>query len=311
MKVPFIKYIEALVASKKSYEEIFMIVKNLDVTMSTLFTEDDILQVVNHVVGTNPEYFKSTDLVPDLPWLKKLDIEKMVAYILNLQIPEGTIGISGAMEIIKDKNMYQTMSALALSTVTEEDIELIVNAKYNIHYGPDDIREFLHYFFNVENWNLSDKKDYVALVSDHKLKKHYEMALAGDKDYLIWKLGIAPDRSFDGMLREMGTDCFYHFKEKTKAYPDEAQRWGNLALRIVDRLEKLNQDTNEKKTLFDEIEFTLKGKLVPNSKEERMKKDPLETFKKEVDEEDAPVKTEFGHIKHLQQKGEIANEEII
>lgn len=306
MKVPFIKYIESLVVARRSYEEIFQIVKELDVAMSSLFQKEDILHVCSVFWNSHPEYFKEPTALPDPEWLDKIGVKKMVAYLMKLEIPEGTIGIPGAFEILKDFNMYQTMSSLALASVTEEDIELIVNAKYNIHYGPEDIKEFLHYFFNVDDWTISEKRDYVKLVTDNRLKRYYDLALEGDKDYLIWKLGISPEKSFDAMLREMGSDCYYNFKEKMKAIPEEAQKWGALALRIVDRLEKLNDSKEEKKSILEEIEFSLKGKLLKNTSDE-IKNGlgiPL------ISEAEAPKQIEEKplHLDDLLKDGEIAFE---
>ena len=305
MNVPFIKYIESLVISRTPYDDIFQIVKELDVAMSSLFQKEDIMQVCSSFWNSKPDYFKDTNATPDLDWLNKLQLTKMVAYQMKLTTSEGIAGIPGAFEILKDKNMYQTMSALALATVTEEDIELIINAKYNIHYGPDDIKEFLHYFFNVEDWTVSDKRDYVKFVTDTKLKKVYELALDGDKDYLIWKLGISPEKSFDGMLREMGSDCYYNFKEKMRNYPDEAQRWGTLALRIVDRMEKLDQQNEEKKSIVEEIEFSLKGKLlhtVSDSSKQVVSTIPLISAKTPSTEND------IEHIDDILGRGELALE---
>jgi hypothetical protein len=306
MRVPFIKYIESLVVARRSYEEIFQIVKELDVAMSSLFQKEDILHVCSVFWNSHPEYFKEPTALPDPEWLDKIGVKKMVAYLMKLEIPEGTIGIPGAFEILKDFNMYQTMSSLALASVTEEDIELIVNAKYNIHYGPEDIKEFLHYFFNVDDWTISEKRDYVKLVTDNRLKRYYDLALEGDKDYLIWKLGISPEKSFDAMLREMGSDCYYNFKEKMKAIPEEAQKWGALALRIVDRLEKLNDSKEEKKSILEEIEFSLKGKLLKNTSDE-IKNGlgiPL------ISEAEAPKQIEEKplHLDDLLKDGEIAFE---
>jgi hypothetical protein len=306
MRVPFIKYIESLVVARRSYEEIFQIVKELDVAMSSLFQKEDILHVCSVFWNSHPEYFKEPTALPDPEWLDKIGVKKMVAYLMKLEIPEGTIGIPGAFEILKDFNMYQTMSSLALASVTEEDIELIVNAKYNIHYGPEDIKEFLHYFFNVDDWTISEKRDYVKLVTDNRLKRYYDLALEGDKDYLIWKLGISPEKSFDAMLREMGSDCYYNFKEKMKAIPEEAQKWGALALRIVDRLEKLNDSKEEKKSILEEIEFSLKGKLLKNTSDE-IKNDlgiPL------ISEAEPPKQIEEKplHLDDLLKDGEVAFE---
>jgi hypothetical protein len=259
MQIPFIKYVEALVACKYPVDVIYDKVNQLGVTLSEMFPREAIQQVYVKLVNIAPEYFKSVGAIPDPSWLRELDILKLVAHELKLQIPETTIGITGAFEILKDKNMYEIMTSLALAKVNDEDIELIVNGKYNIHYTHEDIKEFLHYIFNVEDWSLSDKKDYVTVVKDSALKKYYNLALEGDKDYLIWKLGIAPDKSFDTMIRDMGTDAYYNFKEKMRANPDEAQKWGQLLIRLSDRLDRIEKDTDEKRDLFSQVTFVLSG----------------------------------------------------
>ena len=309
MNVPFIKYIESLVIARKPFEEIFQIVKELDVAMSSLFESEDIMNVCQTIWNSNPEYFHDPNALPDLDWLRAADDLKMVAYLMKLETNEGISGIPGAFEILHDKNMYQTMSALALASVTDEDIELIINAKYNIHYETADIKEFLRYFFNVEEWSITDKRGYVSFVSDPRLKKYYELALDGDKDYLIWKLGIAPEKSFDAMLREMGSDCYYNFKEKMKANPDESQKWGTLALRIVDRLEKLNEANDEKRSIVEDIEFTLQGTLKRMQTNE-IKKGLASSGIPLVSEvpKNTPKLDDMEHIDDLFNKGEVAVE---
>lgn len=74
----------------------------------------------------------------------------MYGYIFNVQVPSDTDGIKGAHAIMNDPLMYRLITSMALSGITEEDIELIVNGKYNIQYSSQDINEFLYYFFNVE-----------------------------------------------------------------------------------------------------------------------------------------------------------------
>jgi hypothetical protein len=267
MQVPFIKYIESLVACKYSIDHIYKRLQDSNITLAAEFPREGIVQVYQVLSSTNPDYFRmDSRTAPDLEWLKEHEIEKLVAYELKLEIPAGVGGIRGAFEIINDANMYQTITALALAKITDEDIELIVNGKYNIHYEPDDLKEFIHYFFNVRDWSLSQKKMYCTLVRDPKLERVYKLAIEGDKDYLIWKLGIAPDRSFDQMLREMMSDSFYNFKEKMKADPESARKWGDLAIKITDRIEKIDKDSKDKKNLFDEIIFTLDGKAMTDTK---------------------------------------------
>lgn len=206
----------------------------------------------------------------------------MVAYLLKYDIPQGTLGIKGAFNLLNDPLMYRLITSLALAKMTDEDIELIVNGKYNVQYSAEDINEFLRYFFDVKKWSLNERAEYIELVDNTDLKKFYKLALRGDKDYLIWKLGVAPDKSFDLMLRDMMVDSYYNFKERSKTDPDIAQRWGALAVKLTDKLDKLEKDTGEKKNVFDEIEFRLSKPV-------------------EVDAEaDETVEVTLGPIKHLQ-----------
>jgi len=183
----------------------------------------------------------------------------MFSYQFKIEVPRGTDGIKGAFKIMNDPLMYRLITSLALANITEEDIELIVNGKYNIEYSSEDVQEFLHYFFNVADWSVGDKQQYLAQVDTPELKKFYKLALKGDKDYLLWKLGAAPDKSFDSMLTDMMTDSYYNFKERAKGDPELAQRWGALAVKLTDRIERLEKDTNDKKDFFAEFNVTLKN----------------------------------------------------
>lgn len=263
-KIPYIKYIEALFACKYPIDKIKSLLIEHALPSAANITDEILYKMYRTLASTNPDFFSNADEhVPNSVWLTDLEIQKFVAYELKLEIPEGTAGIKNALEILKDKSMYDVISTLALGKIEDEDIDLIVNGRYNIHYESIDIKEFIHYFFNVYDWTLSDKKNLVASITDTKLKKLYELALEGDKDYLIWKLGIAPNRSFDQMLREMMTDSYYNFKEKIKLDPDMAQKWGGLALRITDRIEKLTQESTTKKSILEDIQFILQQPKQP------------------------------------------------
>ena len=103
-----------------------------------------------------------------------------------------------------------------------------------------------------------------------ELKKFYKLALQGDKDKLVWKLGAAPNKSFDSMLQEIMIDSFYNFKEHSKVNADIAQKWGMLALKTVEKLEKFDKDTKDKKDVFKEISFQLNNSNIkPESKNDQ------------------------------------------
>lgn len=75
----------------------------------------------------------------------------MFGFMFKTEVPSGTLGIQGAFNVMDDPLMYKLITSLALARITNEDIELIVNGKYNISYVAEDIQAFLHYFFNVKD----------------------------------------------------------------------------------------------------------------------------------------------------------------
>lgn len=281
MKLPFLKYIQSLIVVKKyTSEQVLEKIKALDVALAKDFPEEALKAVYQHLMKSNPKHFQPDITEPDIEWLRELDIEKLVCYELNLKSSTGIAGIPGALEMIKDINMYDTITSLAIAKIDDLDIELIVSGKFNIHYTADDIREFLHYFFNIDGWTLSEKKEYVSLVKIEALKKHYELALDGDKDYLIWKLGIAPDKSFDEMLRDMATDSYYNFKEMQKKNADVAQRWAGLSIKLSERVDKMEKEAEDRKTIFESLEFILSG--VDPTKDAVLDKDGQVIYKKKI-----------------------------
>ncbi len=257
MKIPFLKYIQALILSREPYESVVSKIGRLSVPLSKDITEQAVLDIYSSVAKSAGTYLTAMHELPDVEMLRRYKVVKFVAKHFSLEIEEGFAGLEGANNIIHDKEMYLIVTSLALAKVTDEDIELIVNGKYNIHYTKDDIKEFLNYYFNVSNWSIQEKKQYLNYITDPKLLKAYKLAIEGDKDYLLWKLGIAPEKSFDSMLHDMMTDAYYFFKEKAQDAPEEAQKWGSLALKITDKIEQLEDDRASKKSLFEEIQFVI------------------------------------------------------
>lgn len=263
MKIPYIKFIETLVIGRLKAEQIVNECANLGFQ----FPLDAVILVEDILRNKYPEYFKSTD-PPDVVWIHDMGIEKMFGHRFQVQLPMGTSGISGAYRILNDPLMYRLITSMALANVNDEDIELIVNGKYNIEYATEDIVEFLHYFFNVKDWTLVEKQKFVDAVKSSDLKNAYRLALKGDKDYLLWKLGAAPEKPFDEMLKDMMVDSYYNFKERSKADPDMAQKWGALAVKITDRLEKLEKETTDRKDMFADIEFQIRDdETAPHEKQ--------------------------------------------
>jgi len=269
MKVPFIKYIETLVVGRLTDDQILDKLKDLNLS----FPEKYIPIVRQHFRDLQPEYFTDLTVPVEVSWLVEWDIDKMYSYIFKIPVPNGTAGIAGAFEIMSDQNMHRVITSLAMAKITDEDIELIVNGKYNIHYVSEDIEEFLHYFFNIEDWSIGDRKKYISSLTkegEKKLKFFYKFALEEEKDFLIWKLGAASTKSFQAMMQDMAVDSYYNFKEHSRIDSEVAQKWAGVAIKLADKFntyEKENRDT--KKMFLDDIQF----KITDKRQEDRDKDD--------------------------------------
>lgn len=268
MQVPFIKFLEVLVVAKKAPMEIQQRLQELGLD----FPPEGMAVIREKLSSFIPDYFADPTATVDFDWLREWGIDKMYTYEMGIEGAITTIGIEGAFQILNDPLMYRLITSLALAKITDEDIELLVNGKYNEDYAGEDIVEFLHYFFDVAKWTLSQKLEYVDQVKDPNYKRFYKLALKGDKDYLVWKLGAAPDKSFDAMLRDMMHDAYFNFKERAKHDPDLAQKWGTLAIKLTDRIEKIQRDAGDKQDLFDAITFKLQvTKTKDNAPELRLR----------------------------------------
>jgi len=148
---------------------------------------------------------------------------------------------------------------LAIALVEDEDLDLIVNGKYNQKYSQEDIKLFLHYFFKVDEWTLRDRQAFVNRVSEPQLSRYYRIALKGDKEFLLWKLGVTPNKDFKSMLAEIGQDSFYNFKENSRTNPETAQKWAAITLKVSERVDSMEKDEKRSKgDVFEEIEFKIK-----------------------------------------------------
>jgi len=255
MKLPFIKYLEALVFTRASNEEIVHKLQEMPIPLAKNFPSAAIIEVRRKLSSKDPDYLKKpfTADYPNIDLLHELKLYDLVYYLLKLDAGYSLSFVRGAFELLYDLDMFQKMSSLAFANVTEQDIELIVQGKYNIHYDELQIKTFFDLFFDVKDWTLGEKKEYLKHVKDPDLRDFYEMALDGDKSYLMWKLGIAPEKSFEAMLSDVTSDTYYFFKEKAKYSPSEAQSWASLFLRTIERAEKLQSDKDKSADFFTDL----------------------------------------------------------
>ncbi len=214
--------------------------------------------------GMFPSFDK---LNPDYDSLLTMDIYHLVCFYLEqdsnqypLALPMPPIGVEGAFRIIEDPHMRKLITTMSLGNIQDEDIELIINARYNYNYASEDVRMFVHYFADFSQFKFIDKQQYVDTTLDKHLKKQYSYALKGDKNMMLWKLGLAPDKSFDAMLRDIGVDCYYNYREQLNLNdPTEAQKWAGLLLKVNERIEKIDAEDSDKKDLFGSLVFQVQS----------------------------------------------------
>lgn len=262
MLIPHIKYIESLVVAKKTIDEIVEALARYNLNLP----EKALVIIIDTLRDEQPEYFKGKEAA-DPEWIRKLGIAEMYTYLTNFSFPEPLPSPKNAFNIINDPLMYRLITSLALARITDEDIELVVNGKFNMEYTSEDINMFLKYFFNVSDWVLRDRQSYVKGITDSQLLPYYKIALKGDKDYLLWKLGAAPEKDFGSMLRDMVNDSYYNFKEQGKIAPEVAQKWAGLAIKLTDRIDSLEKEEKDNaKNFLDNFEFKVKSNIEVTSK---------------------------------------------
>ena len=282
-KLPYLKYLQTLILGRVIAPQIVKRLNKIGITLPDI----NILEKIRYDLNMDyPAHFSAEKPPMDPEILKDLAITKMFGYVFDARFPEGTEGIDGAFKIQNDPHMYKLITSLCFAKITPEDIDLVANSKTNSDYAPEDIKEFIYYFFNMDGWSIREKESYIQSISSEDHRRYYKLALKDDKNYLLWKLGAAPDKPFDEMLKEMAVDSYYNFKERTKYDPELAQKWGQLVVKLTEKIERLEKDTRDKKNLFDEIVFSLS-----NNSEKNKKSD---SYVKEVP-----------HISHL--KGKVVN----
>lgn len=257
MQIPHIKFIEALVVSKLPVDKI---VERLE-EYGLETVEEALPIIIDTIRKAKPEYFDGKNPEPVDPDFLQEELNVMEGYIFitGKRIRRKHHPIDGAVRLLTDPLMFRLVSSVALAGMSEVEIELISNGKYNMEYGPEDIKHFLHYFFNVEGWTRKQKQDYIRTISEPQLTYFYNLALKGDKEFLMWKLGMAPQKDYAEMLSDMVTDAYYNFKEQSRVKPEIAQKWGTLATRLIDKEAGIKKEEERSmNSLLEEVEFKVK-----------------------------------------------------
>ncbi len=254
MKWPHKKFIQALLCERYGPDQVL---EELD-KWSLPFPTQDLQDIYMEIKPQHAAYFNHRRKEIDRDFLDKEGLHQMWAYYFKKPTELDTHPIGGAFALLENVQLRILLYAMALAGTSAEEMELIVNGKFDVNASSDDVDAFLYYFFNLSDFNYSEKtmlED--AFAKNLTTKRAFKLALQGDKNYMLWKLGAAPDKSFDQMLRDMLADSYYLFKEKSKTEPEIATKFGSLAVRLADRLERVIQNDQKANDLFSEIKFDI------------------------------------------------------
>jgi len=259
VRIPEYKYMQTLLVGRISSA---LFVDDLQTRKILIPRDKDILEIRDELVSSNPEFFTNGELEADPDWLKAWDLSPMYYYRFQRPTDLSLKGCDGAFRMLTDPRMAKYMNILSFAGVTQEDMEIILNSKYNISFESEDFTMFLRYFSNYEGWTFSDKELYSDALSDPDIRKLYKLAIKGDRSQLIWEMGLGsdPTLSMDDLLRDMFTDSYFYFKKNVKLRPDDAQKFAGLAVKISDRLESMSDRKQGSQDLISELKVKLQNK---------------------------------------------------
>jgi hypothetical protein len=255
VRIPERKYMEVLIAGRISP---VLFADDLSMHKIALPSEKIILAIHDELVASNPEYF-SQDVEPDPDWLKDTGLSPMFYYRWKKPTDASIRGCDGAFRMLGDPRMLKYMHLLSFAGITQEDIELILNSKYNISYEPEDFQVFFKYFANYTGWSYNDKELYSDSITDPDMRKQFKTAIKGERAQLIWELGLGadPNLSFGELLQDMFTDSYFFFKKNLKLRPDDAQKFAALAVKISDRLEGIKDKESDAQDFISQLKINL------------------------------------------------------
>lgn len=180
MKIPHLKFIESLVASKFTLDEIQRELEKYGLE----FNPKVIAVVMNTLREDNPYYFKGEEPA-DLDWINDLGVLDMWSHLTHTSIPDKMHPVDNAFDLINDPLMYRLITALCVAGIDDEDIAMLETADFNRQYSVEDIKIFIKYFYDMGDWTLKERQDFVKSVDNPQLTQFYKIALKGDKPYLM------------------------------------------------------------------------------------------------------------------------------
>ena len=255
IKWPHKKFIQTLICGRLSADSILDHLQK----WALPFPTDDLQDMYEEIREKHPAYFARTSHVIKAKILRTLKIEPIYAHYFKKGTTHDISHIPGIFKLLDNRQIRTFIFATVLAGISSDDIELILNGKFDINASSLEIDGFIDYFFNLQDFVHRDK---VVLeeqfAKDIDTKRAFRLALKNDRNYMLWKLGAAPQKSFNGMLRDMMHDSYYLFKEKSKNNPEVATKFGSLAVKLADRLDRADQRENDADEFFNDMEFDIK-----------------------------------------------------
>jgi hypothetical protein len=299
MKWPHKKFVQALLCERYGPDQVYEELEKWHLP----FPVEDLQDMYQELKPKQAAYFNHRRKEISREFLQKEGLETMWAHYFNKHTDLDTTPIKGAFALLENIQVRTLLYAMALAGMAAEDMELIINGKFEINASSEDVDAFLHYFFNMSEFTYAEKSTLEeSFAKDVNTKRAFKLALKGDRNYMLWKLDAAPDKSFDAMLRDMLADSYYLFKEKAKNEPDTATKFGALAVKLADRLERAIQSENKADDLFSEVKFSL------NKDDQIVKAPTADDIGAEVGGkiEEYEVKSKLPDFKSVEQIGDVA-----
>lgn len=284
-KIPYENYIKALIAGRMTNKEIS---KDLTKHNMSLPSHKYVTELRGQMRKTQQDYFDKKVDEPEQNWLENQQVKRMVGHKFNVSISDSIEHMDGVFRLLLDPKLYKSITTLVMGSMPNEDIELVLNGKYDLELTSDHVDDFIHYFFNLNNWSHHDKVHFVNRIKSKDLKRYYKMALTEDIDFVLWELDLDPQKEYDQMLKSMAGDCFFNFKKSANRNPNDSIKWGKLFIKVSDKLEEYDeqmQKESDKEQATKDL-FSAIRKPKNNDKNNKTDEDNIEIHKQ--DESDEP-----------------------
>jgi len=229
-----------------------------------LIQGDAYSQIRGQLSRLYPEHFNQdpNNFRIDVDILNELQVKDMFAYLFDTNlftVDDFPIDVyRDVFKALNDPRLRRELQTMAMAGIDEADIELYANGRQGTAWDTEIFMLFFKYFFNVFSWSYEELEIYRQHEENKDLKRLYTMALKKDKDFVVYNLGLTPDRSFGSMLESLFRTSFYNFDENSRYNPDQSKKWGDLMLKAYDRIRDMENSDSDSTDLYADLKINLK-----------------------------------------------------